>query len=87
LRRLACDCGRIELKDLSEERDEARLVEAMGRETANIHQAAQRSGPKLLRDLARRPKSWLLKTSARMEETILAEHKQWAREWKGLKHA
>jgi hypothetical protein len=37
VRRLAPHCTRIELPDLPRERDEERLLGAMGFETANIH--------------------------------------------------
>ena len=37
VRRLAPDCSRIELSMLPEQRDEIRLLHAMGMETANIH--------------------------------------------------
>ena len=37
VRRLAPDCSRIELSALPKERDEIRLLHAMGWETANVH--------------------------------------------------
>jgi hypothetical protein len=37
VRRLAPDCSRIELAALPRERDETRLLHAMGWETANVH--------------------------------------------------
>ena len=37
VRRLAPDCSRIELSALPKERDETRLLRAMGWETANVH--------------------------------------------------
>src|SRR5215813_14209519 len=37
VRRLSPDCSRVELSKLPKGRDEYRLLEAMGRETANIH--------------------------------------------------
>ena len=37
VRRLAPDCSRIELSDMPRERDEIRLLRAMGWETANVH--------------------------------------------------
>jgi len=40
VRRLAPDCTRIELSELPAKRDEARLLRAMGWETANLHLAS-----------------------------------------------
>jgi hypothetical protein len=58
VRRLAPDCSRIELGELGVERDEIRLLHAMGWETANVH-LGSRSAHALLVDLASREEGWL----------------------------
>ena len=54
VRRLAPDCSRIELASLPAERDEARLLHAMGWETANIHLGSRDTAGAVRRDLERR---------------------------------
>jgi len=58
VRRLAPDCARIDLADLPDQRDDLRLVHAMGFETANVHLGTGKVGA-LLADLKVRPRSWL----------------------------
>ena len=77
VRRLAPDCSRIELASLPAERDEARLLHAMGWETANIHLGAAIPGA-VRRDLERQPQDWLQSAAEKMAQ---ATHKDWA-EWK-----
>jgi len=72
VRRLAPDCSRIELSALPKERDEMRLLHAMGWETANTHLATAR--PKtLLSDLKKRPRGWLLRAARAMEKAVKAD--------------
>jgi len=72
VRRLAPDCSRIELSALPRERDELRLLHAMGFETANIHLGSAKA--RLLRqDLIRRPRNWLLDAARRMEKAVLED--------------
>ena len=76
VRRLAPDCSRIELSDMPRERDETRLLYAMGWETANIHLGSVK--PKaVLKDLKERPGGWLHDAAERMVETIAADWKRW----------
>jgi len=66
VRRLAPDCSRIELSALPKERDELRLLHAMGWETANVHLGTAQ--PRVLRaDLKKRPRGWLLEAARKME--------------------
>ncbi len=68
VRRLAPDCSRIELFELPRERDEERLLHAMGWETANVHLGTAKPG-RLLADLDRRERreeGWLLAAADRM---------------------
>ena len=72
VRRLAPDCSRIELAALPKERDELRLLHAMGWETANIHLGTQKPRV-LLADLKKRPRGWLLKAARQMEKAVKAD--------------
>ncbi len=76
VRRLAPDCSRIDLADLPQERDEERLLHAMGWETANVH-LGSRSAKRLRADLQRLPRRWLTDASKSMAETITKEWKAW----------
>jgi hypothetical protein len=77
VRRLAPDCSRIELSALPKERDELRLLHAMGWETANIHLGTIRPRV-LLADLKKRPRGWLLKAAREMEKTVMADFEDYA---------
>lgn len=74
VRRLAPDCSRIELAAMPKERDEIRLLHAMGWETANIHLGSIK-GARLLTDVKKRPRNWLLKAAQAMEKSVLADFK------------
>jgi hypothetical protein len=72
VRRLAPDCSRIELAELPLERDEERLLHAMGWETANLHLGTKR--PKaLLADLEGRKDGWLHDAARRMADDVEAD--------------
>ena len=76
VRRLAPDCSRIELSALPKERDEVRLLHAMGWETANIHLGTLK--PRVLAgDFAKRPRGWLLAAAQKMEKAVLADWEEW----------
>ena len=78
VRRLAPDCSRIELSALPKERDEVRLLHAMGFETANIHLGSTK--PRILReDLKRRPNGWLMEAAQRMRRAVLKDFKEYAK--------
>ncbi|MDE3166747.1 MAG: DUF2252 family protein [Acidobacteriota bacterium] len=72
VRRLAPDCSRIELSALPKERDEIRLLHAMGWETANVHLSDARPKP-ILADLKKRRPNWLLDDARKMEQAVLAD--------------
>jgi hypothetical protein len=76
VRRLAPDCSRIELSALPEERDEIRLLHAMGWETANVHLGTGKAKT-LGADLEKRPAGWLLKAAREMEKAVLADFKEY----------
>jgi uncharacterized protein DUF2252 len=77
IRRLAPDCSRIELSSLPNVKDELKLLEAMGNETANIHLGSPRAAGKVLSDLRKRPGKWLLKASAAMMKETVADWDEW----------
>ncbi len=84
IRRLAPDCSRISLSDLPKERDEARLLGAMGWEVGNIHLASDdflptRATGRVLDDLKKRPADWLLKASQAMANATV-------RDWEDYKN-
>jgi uncharacterized protein (DUF2252 family) len=77
VRRLGPHCSRIELSMLPKERDERRLLEAMGRETANLHFGSAEAIASVRADLERRPNGWLLKAAGKMAEATIADWKTW----------
>ncbi|HZZ85520.1 MAG TPA: DUF2252 family protein [Anaeromyxobacteraceae bacterium] len=82
LRRLAPDCARVELADLPEERDEARLLRNMGWEVANVHLGTRGAAARIRRDLARRPAGWLRQASKVMVKATLADADAWRAHWR-----
>jgi hypothetical protein len=77
VRRLAPDCSRMELASLPKERDEAKLLYAMGWETANVHLGTTRARKQILRDLRRRSSDWLEEGARRMRTAVLEDWNQW----------
>jgi hypothetical protein len=84
VRRLAPDCSRIELASLPAERDEARLLYAMGFETANVHLGTPSAIKDVKRDLAKRKNRWLHKTAKGMCKATLKDWEAWRRGWRKL---
>jgi len=72
-RRLAPDSRRIELQELNQERDEARMLRAMGWETANIHLGTSTARKATLNDLKMRKKNWLKQAAAAMVACTLRD--------------
>jgi uncharacterized protein DUF2252 len=77
VRRLAPDCSRVELGVLPKNHDEARLLEAMGRETANIHTGSKRAIVRVKRDLSKRRVGWLHDAAKRMVRATTADWQSW----------
>jgi hypothetical protein len=77
VRRLAPDCSRIELAALPKERDETRLLHAMGWETANVHLGSAK-GRTLAADLNARPRGWLYRAAKKMEKAVIADFEEYA---------
>jgi hypothetical protein len=81
IRRLAPDCCRIDLATLPSNRDEERLMYAMGWETANIHLGTREGIPALKKDLAGRKGRWLHKAAKAMGQATQKDWKQWRKAW------
>ena len=82
VRRLAPYCSRVELASMPKERDESKLLRAMGFETANVHLGTPGAAKAILRDLGKRPVNWLHEAAAAM---VKATTKDW-REWRAASH-
>jgi hypothetical protein len=77
VRRLAPDCSRVELASMPKERDEAKLLRAMGFETANVHLGTPRATAAILRDLGRREGHWLHDAAGRMVKAMTDDWQEW----------
>src|SRR3984885_4320030 len=76
-RRLAPDCSRVELSSMPTERDESRLLRAMGFETANVHLGTPRAAKAILRDLDKRPADWLHEAATAMVKATPDDWREW----------
>ena len=81
IRRLAPDCSRIELSSLPSDRDEERLLYAMGWETANIHLGTREKTSAVKKDLGARRGRWLHKAAKAMAEATRQDWKEWRKAW------
>ncbi len=77
VRRLAPDCRKIEFRELSEHAHLQPLLQAMGRELANVHLATPGQRSAVLRDLDRRQPRWLQHASESMAELTARDWKAW----------
>ena len=77
VRRLGPHCSRIELWMLPKKRDERHLLEAMGREAANLHLGSGSSIGAVRADLDERPKGWLLAAAKEMADATITDWKAW----------
>jgi hypothetical protein len=77
VRRLAPDCSRVELASMPRERDESKLLQMMGFETANVHLGTARAARAILRDLAKRPRNWLHDASSNMVKATTDDWQAW----------
>lgn len=76
VRRLAPDCSRIELSALPKERDEIRLLHAMGFETANVH-LGSRKARAIQADLKKRGSGWLARAAEQMVKAMTEDWEAW----------
>jgi uncharacterized protein (DUF2252 family) len=77
VRRLAPHCSHIELTSLPKERDEMRLLHAIGWETANVHLGSRRSINAVQRHLKGRPAKWLHEAALQMVKATTADWEEW----------
>jgi Uncharacterized protein conserved in bacteria (DUF2252) len=79
IRRLSPHCCRIDLADLPKGRDELRLLNAMGWETANIHLGSRKARKSIRRHLDRLKPQFLSAAAKEMTTAIKADWKDWRR--------
>lgn len=77
IRRLSPACSRIELSVLPDNRDELRLIYAMGWETANIHMGTVDAHQYIRRHLSRLKPSWLFAAAQDMEKAVTRDWRAW----------
>jgi hypothetical protein len=77
VRRLAPHCSRVELASLPQERDEIKLMYAMGFETANVHLGTRKAVKKIGMDLMNRPQEWLHLAATNMAIATIKDWEQW----------
>jgi hypothetical protein len=77
IRRLSPHCCRIEMNELPKNREEYRLLQAMGWETANIHFGNHVIAGGIKRDLAKREASWLRDAAKAMAKATACDWKDW----------
>jgi hypothetical protein len=77
VRRLSPDCSRIELEALGTSRGELRLLEEMGKETANIHVGTEEKRRAILKDLRSRKGSWLAGAAQAMADAMEKDWRVW----------
>ena len=77
VRRLAPDCSRVELSHMPEERDETKLLHAMGFETANVHLGTPRAQDAILQNLRNRTRNWLHEAASRMVQATIQDWEAW----------
>src|SRR4029077_15514743 len=81
VRRLAPDCSRVELASMPKARDESRLLQSMGFETANVHLAKRKAAKSILNDLRKRPHLWLHHAALGMAEATTRDWERWRAHW------
>ncbi len=81
VRRLSPHCSRIELEALGTARGELRLLEAMGRETANIHAGTEEKRRIILKDMRKRKTSWLANAAEAMAGAVNKDWRTWKERW------
>lgn len=78
VRRLSPDCLKIEMTNMPRRCDEAKLLRAMGWETANIHLATP--SPHVARDVKSRTGSWLERAALAMVDAVADDHRAWKKQ-------
>jgi pimeloyl-ACP methyl ester carboxylesterase len=79
VRRLLPDATRIEIANLPNDRDEERLLYAMGTETANVHLGSRGKTLAIARDLRGRKAKWLRRAGNAMAKAVEHEWRRYRR--------
>jgi hypothetical protein len=79
VRRLSPHCSRIELSDLPTDRDELRLLFAMGWETANIHLASKGVTRDVGKHLNKLKRNWLAGAAKDMAKAVRGDWDAWCK--------
>jgi hypothetical protein len=77
VRRLSPHCSRIELSVIPTNRDELRLLSAMGSETANIHLGTLEARKFIQRHLSRLKSDWLFGAAKDMGKALTSDWHTW----------
>jgi Uncharacterized protein conserved in bacteria (DUF2252) len=77
IRRLSPDSNPIEIADLPKERDEEKLLHAMGAETANVHLGSKRHLKNIVKDLRGRKANWLRSAAKKMAKVVERDWKEY----------
>lgn len=77
VRRLAPHCSRIELSNLTKNRELTRVLKSMGAETANIHLGSSRKASRLADYAQSLPKDWLEDSAKRVSKVLVKDWKSW----------
>lgn len=83
VRRLSPHCCRVELAALPADRDELKLLFAMGWETANIHLGSRAATREVRRHVARLKGNWLISASRKMLDAVNRDWKDWRKSGPG----
>ena len=79
IRRLGPRCSRIDLKMLPKDYDERYFLEAMGRETANVHFGSPAAIGRVRAHLKNLHTGWLARAAKTMTASVLADWAVWGR--------
>ena len=80
VRRLSPSCRKIHIENLPEKRNEARLLNSMGRETANVHLGTTRAVRDVRKDLKARKGDWLFEAARKMAKAMRRDWKEWRKQ-------
>jgi hypothetical protein len=79
VRRLSPHCSRIELAVLEARGEELRLLESMGRETANVHLGTKAARKPILHFLQKQKAKWLHGAAEEMLKAVREDWKDWSK--------
>jgi hypothetical protein len=79
VRRLSPHCSRLELDAMPADRDELKLLGAMGWETANIHLGTPKAAREIQRHLRKLPAGWLRTAADEMTKAVKTDWEAWKR--------